>query len=99
MTIIDHFFNEYGPYNGISADRLRSQRVAMNHFQNTLGGRTIDQATPEEFEEWLLAKMEAGLAATTVVKCGNFLRPFFKWAWRKGHIEADRYLRLTSVPN
>ena len=32
-------------------------------------------------------------------KHANAVRPFFKWGWREGHIDPDRYMRLRDVLN
>jgi site-specific recombinase XerD len=97
-NVIDQFIQEYGTYNGISADRLSEQRVVLTNFATVVQGG-IETATAKDFEQWMLDKMNAGLQPSTVTKYGNMLRPFFKWAWRKGLIDAERYMRLSDVPN
>jgi integrase/recombinase XerC len=99
VDLIDTFITEYGTYNGITRSRLQEQKIVLTRFQTTVTSGRIEEATAKDFENFMLAEITRGLEPSTVVKYGNMLRPFFKWAWRNGHIDAERYMRIADVPN
>lgn len=93
----EQFCDWHFSYNGISNDRQALIRTQLAAFEAFIG-KPAEQAAPDDFAAYL-ADMATRLAPTTVRRNGNCLRPFFKWAWQRGLIDADRFMRLKDVPD
>jgi site-specific recombinase XerD len=97
MNLIEDFEREYQRYHGISAERAGQQRRLLAELESTLNGRTLIEVTADDFQMFLGDLLDLGLHVNTVRKKANMLRPFFSWAYAKGLIDADRYMRLKGV--
>jgi integrase len=95
---IARFISWQRDFNGVSDDRLRSQAAVLAGIETLVGG-SADSCTSQQFAAYLEGLSASGLAPNTVRKQANMARPFFKWAWREGLIDADRAMRLAEVRN
>jgi site-specific recombinase XerD len=96
-ALIDQFKSEYQDYHGISAKRAREQRTLLSRLESRLNGRTLADATADDFQQLLGDLRSEGLHVNTVRKKANMVRPFFSWAYAKGLIPGDAYMRLKMV--
>lgn len=94
-TAMEEFCAWHFSYNGISDGRQQLVRTQLRAFEHYIK-KPAEHANADDFRDYL-ADLASRLAPTTVRRNGNCLRPFFKWAWQKGLIEADRYMRLKDV--
>lgn len=95
--LIERFAADYFDYNDISTRR----RAVVRKDLRALGdhaGTSLDRITPDQFQSFLADELARGLMATTVERTAKGVRPWFKWAWRVGIIDADRYMRIMDVP-
>lgn len=92
------FLTEYVSFNGISARRAREQELELSKFEAFLPVPLVD-VDEQHFRDYLVKLAADGLHPNTVRWRANMIRPFFKWAARRGHIDQDRLARLMEVEN
>lgn len=90
------FLNEYVSFNGISPRRADEMKRELDKFDAFIPVALTD-VDEQHFRDYLVSL--TGLHPNTIRWRGNMLRPFFKWAMRRGHIDKDRGLRLLDVEN
>lgn len=95
--MIDQFITEHSSYHGLSDSRVRQVRRSLGALR-AHAGRELIQIDELAFESFLLDEVARGQAATTVRTTAHACKPFFRWAWRRGLIPADRYMRICDVP-
>lgn len=88
------FLTEYISYNGISDSRAASIRRELDKFEAFIPVPLTD-VDEQHFRDYLLSL--AGLHPNTIQFRRNLLRPFFKWAMKRRHIDTDRGMRLLDV--
>lgn len=96
MDLIEQFAGHHFVLNQISEERARRAKIILAEFQEYLGGDLLS-ATPDKLESWMASKVQAGYHVNTIRWWLNMMRPFFRWAWQAGHLDADTWLRLKDV--
>lgn len=98
MTPAQQFARDYFTLQRISSDRQQLVLRCIAELE-AHADRPIHECEAGHFRGYLAGMLDRGLHVNTVRKHANALRPFFKWAWREGIIDADRYMRLRDVEN
>lgn len=93
------FQSEYEDYNNISAPRRRRRLAALTSFHDSLAGRALTEAGPEDMRAWLSEMVDRGLRAHTVVFHHNLVKPYFAWAYDAELITHEHFFRLSRVPS
>lgn len=97
MDLIADFDREYHTLNGTTERRRKSQRKVLREFEDSLHGRPLPEARPEDLEAFLTSELERGLHVNTVRKHLNMIRPFYSWLWRRRVIDGDHLLWIRDV--
>lgn len=95
--LIEQFAERHFVLNQISAARRVRHVVTLREFETWLGGDMLT-VTPNQVEAWMTEKVEAGYHVNTIRYWLMMLRPFWRWAWQAGHLDADTWLRVKEVP-
>jgi len=96
MTPEERFCGEYFVLNGLSEGRRTFIRKALRELQQT-AGVPLEQVTDDHLRTFLQQLVGAGLHVNTVRKYNHACKPFFRWAWERGIIDADRHMRILAV--
>jgi integrase len=97
MDLIEQFAARHFVLNNISEIRQRRQITVLRGYEKWLGETPLLSATPEQVREWMTEQVAAGSHVNTVRFRLNLLKPFWRWAWDAGHLDADTWLRLKEV--
>lgn len=97
--IYKRFARGYQQYHRISEDRARRQLKLLRAFEATLDGRSILEATSEDFQAFAGQLLAHPYNVNTVRTKLNMIRPFFSWAYAVKAISAEQYMELKSVGN
>jgi site-specific recombinase XerD len=97
MDLIEQFAARHFVLNNISEIRQRRHVRVLRDYDAWLGETPLLSATPEQVREWMTMQVANGLHVNTVRFHLNMLRPFWRWAWEAGHLDADSWLRLKDV--
>lgn len=95
--LIQRFCDEYHSYHGISGDRRKMQRRVLIEFADFTGRHFSELEGGDVLESFLATQVSGGMAASTVRKHLNAIRPFVKWLWRQRIISADVRMALEDV--
>lgn len=98
MTPEERFYSEYFVLNSISADRRVVVRKALERLR-AFAGVPLEQVTDDQLRGFLSELVSQGLHVNTVRKYNHACKPFFRWAWERGIVDADRYMRIQAVKN
>jgi site-specific recombinase XerD len=96
-TLIEDFEREYQRYHGITPKRAKEQLGLLVRLESGLNGRALTDVTADDFQALLGDLVDEGLHVNTVRKKANMVRPFFSWAYAKGAITGEQYMRLKAV--
>lgn len=96
MTVVDDFAADYFVREGLTLKRQRDVRRALAELEAFAG------AAPELLEDqtvraWVTHLVGTGLHVNTVRKKLHAVKPFYKWAWQKRIVDADRFMRMRDV--
>jgi integrase len=98
VTPVERFARDYFVIAGLTPARQRLVTRLIGELE-AHAGRPAHDCDAEHFRAFLAEQLDNGLHVNTVRKNAGALRPFFKWAWREGLIDGDRYMRLSDVEN
>lgn len=94
--LVQEFCEHHFAYNDISASRRRQQPKAIRAFEASLDCELAD-AGGDDLLTYLATRIAAGLQPSTIAKELNMIRPFFAWAYGKGHVTGDQLMSLREV--
>lgn len=94
--VIDRFCAEHHDYNDISPKRRVMQRRVLLEFEAS-AGVPILEAGPDALRDFLSARLEGGLAPSTVQKELRAITPLFTWARERKLIDRDALLDIREV--
>lgn len=98
MDLIERFEREYLEYNQISRGRQQESLKVLREFEASLGGRSLAQATADDFAAYL-AQLTKRYHVNTVRKQGNMIRAYFNWGFSRRLYTADTLLGVKAVKN
>jgi site-specific recombinase XerC len=96
--IIDLFRKEYQDYERISQARQVESKNLLLQLQDH-AGKPIHECDASDIRAFMafLSEPEQEYEITTIAKKLAMLKPFFKWLWVSGRIEADAWLRISEI--
>lgn len=92
--MIEEFISYQRVYRGVSEERLTRTRRVLTALAERAGDPL--QATRDDLERFLLDVLEE-VSPSTADQYLKIIRAFHRWAWERGHLDADSYLRLRTV--
>lgn len=98
-NVIEQFAREHLDYNAVTPRRRAAVLRVLHTFEAFVPCAVLD-VTEKELADYLRHRLlNDRCAANTVRFEAGCIRPFLRWAWRTGKIDADRWMRLADVPN
>lgn len=94
---LERFSSEYQDYHGLS-DGRRQHQLAELEAVSALAGKPLVECDAADIKAYLAIEIKR-VSPNTVRKKLGMIRPFFKWAWEAGLIEADRLMAVQSIAN
>lgn len=81
----------------VSPARHRDSLRLLRHFESSLGGRSLNDATAEDFAAFLHGRLKAGYSPGTLRKERQLLLSYFSWAYEAGTVGAAALLTFRAV--
>lgn len=94
--VIADFGASYYVYNSLSEERRRTSQRVLRDLERAVAPRAITETTANDVRDYLEAR-HAHVAASTVRKDLNLIRPFFTWCWQRKLIDADRLMEVREL--
>jgi integrase len=94
--LIEQFRVQYQEYHRITPHRAHWQLHHLRALESRLNGRSLVECNGDDFAAYL-AELAVTRKPNTVRKIGNYIRPFFNWAYARGQLDADLYRQLREV--
>jgi site-specific recombinase XerD len=98
VDLIEQFAARHFVLNNISEIRQRRHVRVLRDYEAWLAPTPLLQATPDQVRSWMTEQVGKGYHVNTIRFWLMMLRPFWRWAWEAGHLDADTWLRLKDVP-
>lgn len=96
--VIVRFETEYQHYHGLTEERVREQQKELRAFE-VRSGKPLVECSGPDLGAYLAHLVSTGLHVNTVRKRGNFVRPFYSWAFEKGLVNGDTLMSIRAVRN
>ena len=94
--VLDRFEREYQRFHRLTENRVREGQSLLRQLGDH-AGKPVHEVNPDEFRAFFSFLNEQDFAITTIAKKLNLLKPFFRWAWEVGVVDADTYMRIKSI--
>lgn len=96
MSTLQRFATEYQELNKLSEGRRIDQIKELERFAR-FAGKDILDCDAQDFQRYLAHLVSTKLHVNTVRKRGNFIRPFFTWAFSVKLVSGDRLMEIREV--
>lgn len=96
MSLLDDFVREYQEYHALSPGRRTDQLRALRRLSERTGKDVTDH-TASDIRQHLATMRDEGMHVNTIAKELNLLRPFFRWAYEAGHVNAELALSIQGI--
>lgn len=90
--LIAEFCGWHESYNQVSPQRARDRLRILRALEASYG--PLASLGSQDLEKFLQGRR---VAPATTLKDIKLLRPFWKWCWKNGHMDADRMMKLRGV--
>lgn len=97
MTAVERFAAHHFTYNSVTPARQREVLRYLGRLE-AHAGAPAETLTYQELEAFLAYQLQQGYHVNTVLLMLKAIKPFYRWAWRNGVIDAERWLRIKEVP-
>ena len=94
--LVDEWCDMHHTMNNISHDRQVAQRRVLRKLAAELPG-PVEQIDGRDWQRFLAKMIEDGYHPHTVLKTIKLIKPFLRWMWANGMIDAERWLRIQAV--
>jgi site-specific recombinase XerD len=98
MNAVARFAIEYQQYNGMSAGRQAEQQAVLRAL-SAHAGKAPEDCDADDVRHFLTTEITKGRHPNTVRKKNLMIRPFFRWAFNVGLVDADTWMRVRGIPN
>lgn len=96
--VFDRFAHEYQQFHGMSEARRVRQLKELRAFADHAGKDILD-CSGTDLGAYLADLVGRGLHVNTVRKRGNYIRPFYSFAYEKDLITGERLMAIRAVKN
>jgi site-specific recombinase XerD len=94
--VLDRFEREYQRFHRLTENRVRECQSLLRQLGDH-ANKPVHEIEPNDFRSFFTFLNEQDFKITTIAKKLNLLKPFFRWAWEVGIVDADTYMRIQSV--
>lgn len=96
MEILARYESEYQRFNNMSVGRTREGQNLLRQLSDH-AGKPIHECDGNDIRAFLAHLTDQDFKITTIAKKLGLIRPFFKWLWEVGELDAETWMRIQSI--